>query len=117
MIAVMGRGGVIETDERYTPDEVLKPLTKLFGEMYDPCPRNHEGFDGLAISWGGRNCFVNPPYSNIWEWSSKSVRESIEKGAFVAFLIPNDCSTSAFRLLREHSWGRWEIPFRVKFLT
>lgn len=112
-----------KTDERYTPPEVMKPLERLFfnsmGEMFDPCPANYF-FDrlpsGLEIDWAPRKCFVNPPYSNIAEWAEKAAIEA-HKGAFVAFLIPNDCSTVAFRRLRDISWGRWEIPFRVKFDT
>lgn len=103
------------TDERYTPPEVMLSLERLFGKMFDPCPQNYT-IDGLTRDWSACKCFVNPPYSNIRAWAEKAVEE-MHKGAFVAFLIPNDCSTDAFKTLRTWSWGRWEIPFRVKFFT
>jgi len=113
-------------DERYTPKEVFLPLNRLFNFELDPCaePTNKlcvpyfytKDDDGLVKDWKARNCFVNPPYSNISGWTEKAITESY-KGAFVAFLIPADCSTVAFRHLRVASWGRWEIPFRIKFAT
>ena len=103
------------SDERYTPPEVLEPLRKLFGKMHDPCP-SHYTVDGLKEVWASSKCFVNPPYSSVELWAHKAISEALE-GAFVAFLLPNDCSTRAFRVLRAASWGRWEIPFRVKFGT
>jgi len=108
-----------DTDEHWTPSEVLLPIERVFfnsmGEMFDPCPVGAT-FDGLLCDWAPHKCFVNPPYSNIRAWADKAVEE-MHKGAFVAFLIPNDCSTDAFKTLRTWSWGKWEIPFRVKFDT
>lgn len=115
------------TDERYTPPEVFGPLNALFQFSLDPCTtsKNHLGTasffseGGLEEEWwGGNRVFVNPPYSEILAWAEKAVAEiKRNQWLFVAFLIPNDCSTSAFKLLRQHAWGRWEIPFRVKFDT
>jgi hypothetical protein len=101
-------------DERYTPPEVMLPLEHVFGKLFDPCPKDHY-VDGLGIPWGEKN-FVNPPYSDIIGWADKAVFE-VERGKFVAFLIPNDCSTLAYKVLKAASWGKWEIPFRVKFDT
>jgi hypothetical protein len=105
---------MIESDERYTPEEVLGPLRRVFGELWDPCPRNDIYRGGLVEPWQEK-CFVNPPYSKIGAWAEKAVLES--RCGFVAFLIPNDCSTRTWQLLKAHSWGQWDIPFRVKFGT
>lgn len=56
----------------------------------DPCPPNTL-FNGLEIEWKERN-FVNPPYSNIKEWSKKSYEESL-KGKLVVMLIPSRTDT------------------------
>jgi phage N-6-adenine-methyltransferase len=114
------------TDERFTPPEVWTPLNRLFNFDLDPCttPDNPlatyyfftKEDDGLTRPWAPEKVFVNPPYSDIGAWVDKAVGEAAS-GAFVAFLIPNDCSTVAFSTLKKWSWGRWEIPFRVKFRT
>lgn len=118
--------GLIGSDERFTPPEVIDPLMKLFGFELDPFTTDDNPLvtpyfytietDGFAQSWKGLKTFVNPPYSMMLEAARKAILEA-DKGAFVAFLIPNDCSTKAWKLLKEHSWGQWDIPFRVKFLT
>lgn len=111
----------LNTDERYTPDSVMAPLERVFGPMWDPCPRGwalgqqNECTDGLKREWQSP-AFVNPPYSAIMAWVKKAIAE-MKEGCIVVFLVPNDCSTGAFRLLRQHAWGRWEVPFRVKFDT
>lgn len=102
------------SDDRLTPPEVMEPLTIMFGKLFDPCPYPKPSVDYLEVGWDIKN-FVNPPYSQIRYWASVAVREA-EFGRFTAFLIPNDCSTLSFRILRDASWGRWEIPFRVKFI-
>jgi phage N-6-adenine-methyltransferase len=114
------------TDERYTPLEVWKPLGHLFNFDLDPCTTIENPLatplfytkedDGLTKAWIRMKVFVNPPYSDIRAWADKAVEEA-GAGAFVAFLLPNDCSTAAFNTLKAWSWGRWEIPFRVKFRT
>lgn len=105
---------MIESDERYTPPEVIQPLVKVFGELWDPCPKDWE-VDGLSIVWRNKS-FVNPPYSQMLDWAKKA-EWTAECGKFVAFLLPNDCSTRAWQLLKRASWGQWDIPFRVKFDT
>jgi len=113
-------------DERFTPPEVFGPLDRLFGFTLDPCTTADNPLavnvfwtkedDGLSRDWSRQHVFVNPPYSQMLRWAKKAIYATMD-GAFVAFLIPNDCSTEAFRLLAANSWGRWEIPFRVKFRT
>ena len=122
----------VATDERYTPEEVYGPLRRLYGFNVDPCTTESnplgtpvfftEKDDGLTREWRvyadytGSHVFVNPPYSQIKKWAKKAILEA-SRGAFVAFLLPNDCSTEAWWLLKAASWGQWDIPFRVKFGT
>lgn len=117
------------TDERYTPPEVWEPLRRIFGFNLDPCtsPENPlavryfytEEDDGLCRAWGAvdrARAFVNPPYSDMVAWARKAIMEA-RAGCFVAFILPNDCSTEAWKLLKAASWGQWDVPFRVKFLS
>ena len=122
-----------DNDERLTPREVFEPLDRIFTFNLDPCttPDNPlatyrfytKEWDGLRANWRSHlgnlfvtRAFVNPPYSNILGWAKKAVQEA-ERGAFVAFLLPNDCTTKAYQLICKESWGDWPIPFRVKFTT
>ena len=114
------------SDERKTPRKVFDRLNFVFQFDLDPCTSEDNPLcmpyfytaadDGLSKSWQGRRAFVNPPYSKMLDWAAKAVRESCN-GAFVAFILPNDCSTEAFKILRAMAWGRCEIPHRVKFET
>jgi len=115
-----------DTDERYTPDEVWVPLNRLFNFELDPCAASgnrlntphfytKEG-NGLLQSWKAMKCFVNMPYSDIYSWAEKAVKEA-SLGAFVAIIVPNDSTTKYYRLLEKNKWGDWKPPFRAKFLT
>lgn len=47
----------------YTPDYVLKAIDGFFTKgCFDPCPIEPH-FDGLAVKWNNRDCYINPPYS------------------------------------------------------
>lgn len=116
------------SDERRTPRKVFDRLHRLFYFTLDPCtsacnPLGLAKFytaetDGLAHSWEGEHVFVNPPYSQMDAWAQKACREaSLNDHTFVAFILPNDCTTRAWKWLARSSWGRWEIPYRVKFET
>jgi phage N-6-adenine-methyltransferase len=113
-----------DSDERRTPQRVYAPLNRLFHFTLDPCttPNNTLLFftkevDGLAQSWAGQSVFVNPPYSQMKAWAQKACGEAAINQAFVAFLMPNDCSTTAWQWLDKAAWGKWFIPCRVKFET
>tara|TARA_R110000851_G_scaffold133706_2_gene268665 strand:+ start:3895 stop:4302 length:408 start_codon:yes stop_codon:yes gene_type:complete len=60
---------------------------------FDPCPYNYKE-DGLKIEWKEKN-FVNPPFSNLAEWSKK-VKEEYEKGKEIILFIPARTDTKYF---------------------
>jgi len=102
-----------KTDDYATPKDLYEQLNNEFHFDFDPCPLNAD-FDGLAIIWGGKVNFVNPPYSNLKAWIKKSFEES-QKGKTVVMLIPSRTDTIAFH---EYIYHKAEIRFikgRLKF--
>ena len=72
--------------------------------------------DGLAHSWTGERCYMNPPYGReIGPWVEKARREA-ERGALVVGLLPARTDTAWFH---EHVYrAATEIRFlkgRLKF--
>lgn len=95
-----------------TPEEVLRPIRKLFcGNIdLDPCSNEHSivnpirdyqldrGEDGLVLPWFGR-VFVNPPYSPyrlqdrfVWRCAEAYLLEQAE----VVLLIPSAVETERY---------------------
>ena len=105
-------------DDWATPDYVLNPLYKEFGDLFDPCPFQHNvsDWDGLDIEWANKN-FINPPYSRVLKnnFVLKAIEES-KKGKLCVILLPVSTST---KLFHEHILpNKTEIRFlkgRVKF--
>jgi DNA N-6-adenine-methyltransferase (Dam) len=104
----------VESNERYTPPDVLEVVRRLGPIAFDPCtpPHNPCGalrfvappHDGLTASWigmaqGGLG-FINPPYSRgqILLWVRKMVREG-KRGCEAVMLLPQDLSTGWGQLL------------------
>lgn len=66
--------------------------------------------DGLASSWCGRRCFMNPPYGLVLRrWLEKAVHEALA-GATVVALLPARTDTVW--------WHDWVLPFasEIRFL-
>jgi len=106
-------------DDWATPDYILKPLYEEFGNLFDPCPFQHNinDWDGLEIEWGDKN-FINPPYSRkLKERFVKKAIEESKKGKLCVVLIPVSTSTILFH---EHILpNAKDIRFlkgRVKFI-
>jgi site-specific DNA-methyltransferase (adenine-specific) len=106
------------SDERSTPDNLFKPLDKLFNFDLDPCATKDnakcERFftiddDGLNQSWSNNQVFMNPPYSRgeIAKWIHKTY---LEKDAFTLGILPGDTSTKAAQLV----WETADIVFFPK---
>ena len=73
------------SDEWETPDDLYESLDEEFHFTLDPCAtdENHkcekyytEEQDGLNQDWSGEIVFVNPPYSQVYEWVEKAYNES-----------------------------------------
>jgi phage N-6-adenine-methyltransferase len=80
-----------------TPPDVFDPLHARYKFTIDVCaqpstaklPRFFtEQDDGLARSWAGERCWMNPPYGReIYAWTRKA-REEAAAGALVVGLLP-----------------------------
>jgi phage N-6-adenine-methyltransferase len=79
-----------------TPPELFARLDEEFHFTVDvcatqdnaKCPRYFtEETDGLAQSWAGETCWMNPPYGReIYDWTAKAVAES--RAATIVGLLP-----------------------------
>ena len=98
------------TDDWATPKFIYEQAMKK--GMYDPCPLR-SAVDGLEIEWKKSN-FVNPPYSQLLKWITKSI-EQHAKGKSVVLLIPARTDTKAFRLLFEYGSEITFICGRLRF--
>jgi len=85
------------TTEWGSPQDLFDQLNLAFGFTLDVCAlpsnANCKRFftpeqDGLAQSWTGERCWMNPPYGReISQWIDKAYFES-RKGALVVCLVP-----------------------------
>ena len=98
------------TDEWATPKFIYEQA--MDKGMYDPCPLGCQ-VDGLQTEWGESN-FVNPPYSQLLKWITKSIVEH-GKGKSVLLLIPARTDTKAFKSLFEYGSEITFITGRLRF--
>ena len=112
-----------KSDEWATPQDLYEQLDTEFHFDLDPCStdnkkcENHytKQDDGLSKNWGGRNVFVNPPYSEIAKWTEKCYREGCKDNTVVVLLIPARTDT---RYFHNFILNRAEVRFikgRLKF--
>ena len=117
-----------ETDEWYTPREIIDSVLAVFGGYIDldPCSNSklkpnvpaelHYTMedDGLSKSWMGK-IYMNPPYGReIKDWVIKLIEEQ-EKGNIdeAIALVPARTDTEWFASLDPHPWCA--IKGRLKF--
>jgi phage N-6-adenine-methyltransferase len=115
-----------ETDEWYTPKEIVDSVLEVLGEIdLDPCSnsktqptipaRKHftKEEDGLTKSWEG-TVYMNPPYGReIKDWISKLLEEW-EAGKIEGIaLVPARTDTDWFHQLDSHPWCA--VRGRLKF--
>ena len=80
-----------------TPPDLLRKLNLRYGGLFDPCPRN-PSFNGLEIDWPlDKICFVNPPYSNLADWTKKCQVEW-RRGAKIILLMPARTDTKCCQI-------------------
>jgi site-specific DNA-methyltransferase (adenine-specific) len=90
-----------------TPDDFFRLVDRRFRFTLDVCATSQTakvaGYfspqtDGLAQSWAGEVCFMNPPYgrgkTGIVPWVAKAHSEAAENGATVACLLPARTDTA-----------------------
>jgi|SRR5687768_15349671 len=122
---------VLETNERYTPPDVLDVVRLLGPIAYDPCTPSHNPCgalrftsppsDGLQVSWLGLSrrglIFVNPPYSRgqLVQWVRKALREA-KRGCEIVMLLPQDLGTVWGQLLIRNTQGICFWKGRISYI-
>lgn len=107
------------TDDWATPPDLFQKLDARWRFTLDVCANAENAKvplfftreqDGLAQSWAGNACWMNPPYGRaIGGWVAKAVSESRLPGTIVVALLPARTDT--------RWWSNWVAPFaRVAFL-
>ena len=91
------------TDEWATPQSYFDEQNARWQFTLDVCatPENAKcaryytrADDGLAQSWAGERCWMNPPYGRvIGDWMRKAYEES-QRGALVVCLVPARTDTA-----------------------
>ena len=108
-----GNGATVfshDSDEWSTPQAFYDLLNEEFQFTLDPCATAENAKcarlftkedNGLLQSWSGETVFVNPPYSQIKEWTKKCVAETFNHWFFctAVLLIPSRTDTRYW-----HNW-------------
>lgn len=115
-----------ETDEWSSPREIVEPLRDAIGGFdLDPCSGAEsspfadatftESDDGLSQEWFG-SVWVNPPYSNVAEWTDKAI-EAVEDGDAdcIFYLCKGDSSTNWWQRGAKAATTVVAIDHRLKF--
>ena len=98
-----------------TPDWLFHALDKEFGFTLDPCSDGTNAKceryftptdSGLLKDWGTDTVFMNPPYSQCWEWMNKAFGAA-QDGATVVCLVPARTDTDW--------WHRFAMRGEVRF--
>lgn len=119
----MNTNGVFskKSDEWSTPEDLFYKLNIQFHFTLDPCC-THENAkcikhytineNGLLQSWENEIVFCNPPYSNVYEWLQKAMKEK----ALTVCLLPSRTGTKWFHecVLNGSSYFRF-LRGRLKF--
>jgi phage N-6-adenine-methyltransferase len=115
-----------ETDEWSSPREIVEPLRNAIGGFdLDPCSGAEsspfadatftESEDGLSQPWHG-SVWVNPPYSNVAEWTDKAI-DAVENGDAdcIFYLCKGDSSTNWWQRGAKAATTIVAIDHRLKF--
>lgn len=85
-----------------TPDSIFNPLNEEFRFTLDVAAsaNNHKCSryltkqdNALVKSWGGKVCWLNPPYRQVGDWVRKAYQES-QNGAIVVCLVQARTNTN-----------------------
>jgi site-specific DNA-methyltransferase (adenine-specific) len=102
-----------QTDDWKTPKEIYDFYTKKLN-YYDPCPFQSKK-DGLKEEWDN-DTFINPPYSNIFEWVKKACEQkSLHWNNDYVMLLPVRTDTRWFSYLSNFGCKIRFFRGRLKF--
>lgn len=80
-------------------------------------PGSALGENALEVSWKGETCWLNPPYSNILDFTRKARYESIFNGVTTVMLIPSRTDTQYWHkyIWDEHE-NTWQAGVSGRFV-
>lgn len=80
-------------------------------------PGSALGENALEVSWKGETCWLNPPYSNILDFTRKARYESIFNGVTTVMLIPSRTDTQYWHkyIWDEHE-NTWQAGVSGRFI-
>ncbi len=105
-----------ETDIWDTPQWLFDALNKEFGFTLDPCTdgtnskckKFYSIYDsGLLKNWETETVFMNPPYSQCYDWMHKAYGASRD-GATVVCLVPSRTDTDW--------WHKFAMKGEIRFI-
>lgn len=124
MVDITGACFKSNTDEWGTPQDFYDRLNAIYKFTLDPCATKENAKcekyftiedDGLKQSWADNSVFVNPPYSQCYEWIEKSYNEAQKFNTFVLCLIPSRTDTKYFHKFIMKAHKIIFIDGRLKF--
>lgn len=86
-----------KSDNWATPQWLFDKLNKTYNFTLDPCASQDnakcskfytEEDNGLTKSFQNETVFINPPYSNTYEWVKKAYHEAFSSGTTSVLLVP-----------------------------
>lgn len=73
--------------------------------------------NALDVSWKGETCWLNPPYSNILDFTCKARYESLYRGVTTVMLIPSRTDTKYWH---KYIWNTdthtWHVGVSGRFV-
>lgn len=118
-----------ETNEWFTPPEVLKAIAPLGPIALDPCgnplsPVEAERriiwpeADGLKADWHtlavGGLVYINPPFGRRLRLWARKIQREAAAGAEIVLLVPARVDTSWWETLHPAAWCAWRR--RIRFI-
>jgi len=106
-----------KSDNWVTPDKVFNKIEKYFciprSILFDPCPLDPK-WNGLEIEWDDFN-FVNPPYTSLTDFVSKSITQ-YKKHKTIVLLLPSKTDQLWFHELLSYNPQILWFLGRLKFV-
>lgn len=120
---VFSRSATGGTDDWSTPQDFYDLLNEEFSFELDPCATADNAkcalfippeVNGLAVGWGGKRVFCNPPYGDVKAWAEKCVSEA-QAGSLVVLLVPARTDTAWFQAAAQQASQIRFVKGRLKF--
>ena len=100
---------------QFTIDASADVTNHLLPRWYGPGSSITE--DALSVSWEGERCWLNPPYSHIYDFVQKARGESLHHGVPTVMLIPSRTDTRYWhKYIWDENENTWQSGVAGHFL-